>query len=492
MSLSPATNAASVFHPVIYVSLPVRAISGGDRRLEGEVYLTGGHAIQQAIEKNNKSFAKLSDLALAWFPSRLKGVTVSSENGIPFLVATQVFDITPTPRKWLARGHTPELERRLVKPGWLLVARSGTENVGEVMITYSAHKGIAISDDLLRVEFNEPSDLGYVYAFLRGRYGRPMLRSSQYGSIIKHLEPEHLFSLPVPLAPPEMRRKASQQIATVFSLRDEAYRLSREAEKRYAKALGALPGPAPTETGYSVSSRDLSVGQRRLDGYYHNPAAALILAAIGKAGRDRVPLSMLADPVFSPNRFKRVHASAGVPYLSGEDLFKINPVVRKFVADPEDADRYYVRRGWILVACSGQIYGLNGSSVLADAWHENKVISHDLIRVVPKPGIRPGYLQMSLSHPVYGRPMVLRSAYGTSIPHLTPDDLKEFSVVRLSPTVEDEIADMVENASDLRADARKTEEAAVALVETAVADIIGELPTTQESSVAPERAKMHA
>ena len=41
-------------------------------------------------------------MANVWQPSRLKGIQVGPDFGTPFLAATQVFDIRPVPRKWLA------------------------------------------------------------------------------------------------------------------------------------------------------------------------------------------------------------------------------------------------------------------------------------------------------------------------------------------------------------------------------------------------------
>ena len=49
---------------------------------------------------------------------------------------------------------------------------------------------------------------------------------------------------------------------------------------------------------------------------------------------------------------------------------------------------------------------------------------------MPKGEIRPGYLLTALTHPTLGRPLVIRNAYGTSIPHLDPADVSDIPVVR--------------------------------------------------------------
>jgi len=131
------------------------------------------------------------------------------------------------------------------------------------------------------------------------------------------------------------------------------------------------------------------------------------------------------------------------------------------------------------MACSGQLYGTNGSVVLANEWHERKIVSNHVVRIIPKvtgKHARPGYLQMALGHPVYGRPLLLRLAFGTEVPEIAPDDLADFPVVRLGKD-EDVIADAVERASDLRWRANEEEDRAVRLVEEYVESALDSVPS---------------
>ena len=85
-------------------------------------------------------------------------------------------------------------------------------------------------------------------------------------------------------------------------------------------------------------------------------------------------------------------------------------------------------------------------------YHENIFFSHDLIRIVPKLSmIRAGYLLTTLTHPTLGRPILIRIAYDTSIPHLDPGDVSDFPVVRLTSGEEDSIADLTEESAAERA-----------------------------------------
>jgi type I restriction enzyme, S subunit len=139
----------------------------------------------------------------------------------------------------------------------------------------------------------------------------------------------------------------------------------------------------------------------------------------------------------------------------------VNPPVTKriYAGLVENAEEYFLREGWLLMARSGQIYGLNGRVLLVSHRHTRAFISEDLIRIVPECSrIRPGYLSMVLSHPTLGRPLVIRHAFGTSIPHLEPADLRGVWVPRLSDSIEAQIADYMEQASRLRSEADDLED----------------------------------
>jgi hypothetical protein len=125
------------------------------------------------------------------------------------------------------------------------------------------------------------------------------------------------------------------------------------------------------------------------------------------------------------------------------------------------------------MACSGQTYGLLGSVALMTEHHEHAFFSHDFVRIVPcKELIHPGYLLTALGHPTLGRPLALRYAYGTSIPHLEPSDISTFPVVRLGEKMENAIGERMVKAATLRAQADELENTIAAEAEKIVAGFI--------------------
>src|SRR5260370_1000353 len=173
------------WHTVKSGSVRASALFGGDRRMEAETFLSSGYGLRLAIESKSE-WVRFGKLANVEQPGRLKGILVAPEYGQPFLTATQVFDVRPIPRKFLALEKMEGAKDCFVDDGTILVTRSGS--VGRPTLAYSVHRGIVISDDLLRVKPVEETHLGWIYAYLLAHQTRAMTKSVHYGHIIKHLE----------------------------------------------------------------------------------------------------------------------------------------------------------------------------------------------------------------------------------------------------------------------------------------------------------------
>ena len=279
-----------------------------------------------------------------------------------------------------------------------------------------------------------------------------MMKSARYGHIIKHLETTHLEALPVPIVSNIIAADFQRRAHEILRLRNRAYQLTCDAEKIFAEAVGPLESVA-NETGFQMRASELATGRRRLEASYYSPRATVILARLKACKATVNTLRDVTEGVWWMARFRRFYGDAGIPYLSADELFTTNPEMKRILVDAAgNHETYFVRRGWIVMACSGQVYGLNGAARLITEHYENVFFSHDLIRIIPRADrVRAGYLLTALVHPTHGRPLLIRAAYGTSIPHLDPSDVSNFPVVRLSASEETMIADLAEQSADERA-----------------------------------------
>lgn len=448
---APPPSAPQVWpwHTLQRTTINARIVASGDRRMEAETYLASGFGVRGSIEKYPAGWVSFDRFARAWAPPRIKQIFVAPEYGVPYLNTSQVFDIRPSPRKWLAAEKTSQAQLRLARQGTILVMASATP--GRTTVVTHAHEGAFISHHFMRVEPHDDSLTGWIYAFLLSSQGQAMMTGSQYASIIRHIEPHHLGALPVPVVGKDIAALFGRRLREVLELRNRSFQLTQEADATFADAVGTIE-PREPEEGFVVNVSDVSNRRRRLEAGYHTPRAGAILHRFPRWES----LREVTERVWWMPRFKRFYGDGGISYLSADELFTVNPFnQKKILVDPADNHRdYFVQAGWIVMACSGQVYGLNGAATLIVEEHENIFFSHDLIRIVPNTQkIRAGYLVVALTHRTHGRPLLIRAAYGTSIPHLDPGDVADFPVVRLPEAEEKRIADLAEAAARARAQA---------------------------------------
>ncbi len=142
-------------------------------------------------------------------------------------------------------------------------------------------------------------------------------------------------------------------------------------------------------------------------------------------------------------------------FVDSADLTEVNPDLSKKIADSDFGDPYRgrVKSGWVLMARSGQTYGIIGTAVMAEDDLQDKVISDHVMRIKPRTdaALKPGYLLTALSHPLFGRPLVKALAYGSSIPEIEVADMQTFEIVRVKNDDESAIADLAEASAKARA-----------------------------------------
>ena len=108
-------------------------------------------------------------------------------------------------------------------------------------------------------------------------------------------------------------------------------------------------------------------------------------------------------------------------------------------------EKYILHSGTIIMACSGQKYGILGRAIMLTENQEGLFGSHDLMRIkVDESKACAGYLLTFLNDPLLGSPYVVRNAYGISTPTLT--DLRSVKVPRLAVDVESVIADLMDRS----------------------------------------------
>lgn len=419
-------------------------------RLDASAYATGGLEIQDRIM--GRPWCHLDKAAMLHKGPRFSRIYVHDRfRGVPLFSSSDILladlDTVPT----LSKSATPQLNALLIAEGWTLISRSGT--IGNTTYVRAEMAGMAASEHVMRAIPNTSVVTpGYLFAFLSTRYGQTLLRRRTYGSIIQHIEPEHIADIPAPLPDSSFQEHIHALVAHAASARTQASRLLDEV----AAYFNALAGPMTSRHDHSraVGIVMRSGLKQRLDAFHHVGWATESTLISGD------PIAKLAT-VISTARVPRVYVKRGVPFLSGIDVFQLSPKVRvrlaSHIADAFDAR---VKKGDLAVQGSGQRYGLLGRAAYIGRRLDGWAASHDLFRIRSTDPAAIARIFAFLRSDA-GRRAMLRHSYGTSIPHVNPVGIASVLV----PALSSELTDKAMAALELREQADADEERAIQEVE---------------------------
>jgi type I restriction enzyme, S subunit len=450
------------------------------RRLDCGPYLSG--AIEAKTHLENLAVPKqpLHELTAGHDggiyngPQFVRNYVSDPEYGAPFLTGSSMLLMDLSRVELLSKrdANSPKLSYLRIAPGMILVSCSGT--IGRMVYARPDMSGYWSCQDILKIVANNTKILpGYLYAFLACRYGLPLVVGGTYGAIIQHIEPSHVWDLPVPRFDKKNEVAIHSLIEEAATMRSKANLLVCEARKSLTRSL-VLPDPKP-RWGYETPSVTFQRAQnvlKRLDAYYYSEWNQDAREAFDSLPKDQIaPLGEVAIDVFIPNIFKRIFisdADHGFPYLTGREVFEQTPRSRSILSKrvPE-IDRLVLHEGMILIQDSGQLGGLIGQPVMVGRQLESYACTNNMVRVVPRSTIDQGYLYILLSTD-YGSRLLTREATGSSIPHLEEGRIRRLLIPWPSEDVRERLGKPAFDALNLRDEALGREQEAQSRVERLV------------------------
>src|SRR4051794_18778147 len=134
--------------------------------------------------------------------------------------------------------------------------------------------GLACSEHVIRV-VPDPKKImpGYLYAYLSSSFGVSLVIAGTYGAVIQHVEPNHIFDLPVPIPQKDLQRKVHDLVVLSSRKRVRAKGLLTKAQSLLNFYMGTPPTADHNEwRGFKVTSANVNKA-KRLEGFFHNPTA---------------------------------------------------------------------------------------------------------------------------------------------------------------------------------------------------------------------------
>jgi type I restriction enzyme S subunit len=448
----------------------VSRLQAAQFRLDAPAFLS--HDKLSALMPNSSQSQPLSELAdvfTVYIQSPILAYVRPFAKSRPYMTTSELAESQSGRSTHVSLLADPRLLEWEIRPGNVVVSRSG--RVGEA---YWVDKKIggALVGDSFRVAPKKPADGPFIYAVLASNFARNFLSGSAYGSVVDHASLDQLRTFPVPDLTAAVKSKITSTMGGAIASRERAYELLDEAQTRLLK-VNNLPSLDTADAQISTadvvtflaSSAELSYSatgdcEFRLEAHFHNPVAKFVIATIRKSPSKKLTVGELSHDVIMGGRFKRnyVGTAYGTPFLSGRNIAQIRPTDLKYLSnsETEDLEDMLVKRGWILVTCSGTI------GRTAFVWHnfENYAASQHILRILPdNDQVDPGYLYAFLASD-YGYHQTIRFRHGSVIDEITDRQLKNVIVPLPSPAQQKEIGDLVRQAYEQRADALRLEDEA--------------------------------
>ena len=448
--------------PIQWASVNAQEIIDTDHRLEASVYAGEGSQAKRRLERGQwplRNLAGEDGLVTLYRHTQFKNIQVD-KSVFPYYQPAQINELAPKSSIYLSPSLKNELEALRVKKGQVLLTCSGT--IGSCTYVRNALDNLIFSTDLIRIETDTYN--GFIYAFLKSRTGQALIAARNYGAVIQHINPEHLYEMPVPNPPPILKQEIHDLIEESFKLRDESNDLM-DAAQIFLKTALQLPAiealqeraeqfdKTATVLNYSVSSSEVV---DRLDGSYYVPIVKAIEQHIARTARDVVKIgdNQVCRSVTLPGRFKRVYVEegSGIVFFSGKDIGQLDPSDKKYLSVPQHAqkikDELVIKENMILVTTSGTLANTAFVPKHWDGW----AMTHDIARLMPASNEIAGYLYAWLSSD-YAHALIHRFAYGAVVRHLEKGHISQVSV----PLLRDKHAQREINDTVLEANRKRTE-----------------------------------
>lgn len=416
-------------------SVSLNEVFNNNRRLEASVFGIEGKRAREIVNKSKWGSLSLdSFIKNIFYPGRFKRVYVKKNYGVPFFLPSQINDIYPEPLKYISYKQKEVISLLKINSNQILITRSGT--IGNCTIVSKTLEGSIFSDDVIRIDLKDVNEVGYIYAYLKSDIGRILVNTNNYGSVVSHIEPEHLNEIPIPNPHPIIKQKIHNLVMSSFLLRDESNALMDEAQLLLKKGLNLpdindfIPKYFNDKSEFQNFSVNLAKLGERFDASFHLSIVDAIEQHLINFSREVTVIgdNRISQGIILPGRFKRIYVKEGqgVIFFGGKQLLELDPSNKKYLSLQHHKKRIKeeltLHKNMLLITRSGAVGKVNIAPEHWDGW----TASEHIIRIVPINDDISGFLYAWLASD-YAYPLITRFTYGSVV-----DEIDDHHVSRIS------------------------------------------------------------
>lgn len=428
-------------------------------RLDGSFHLSDGLEVRKLVSKSPYGTTEIKDVSSnIYCPGIFKRNYVKS--GIPFLGGGDIQKQDLDSGKYLREKNTPNYEVLQIKKGWSLVTCGGT--IGDTVFANNLLAKCWISQHVMRVIPQNIKE-GMLYAYLASKYGKLLLTTNTYGSVIPTLNASNIANLPIPRFPEYFQQEVDNLVQEAARLREEATCALEKAKDKVSKCCNnEFDNLECSQTNIvSVSSIVKSFKTRLDPPVYINKGVAW-----SKRQKHAKRLGDLNIKIWYPGIFKRAYVKNGLPYIKGSSVFNVNPFKscdHLSKARTPQLEELWLKEGMLLISCAGAC----GLVKMITKEYEDKgaIGSPDIIRLISNDELCTTeylYVYLQLQH-VYDFMQSLK--YGSVIERFDIGNVKNIPIEIPSKELSEEITAIVRQYMDCTYRAFNAEEKAIRMVE---------------------------
>jgi len=463
---------------------PVRMqwLSDQGLRLNASPYLSGAYETKKLLEQlpGTQQLHQLTaghDGGIYNGPQFRRHYVSDPELGVPFLGSVDMMeaDLTNTPLLLSKDAKSSKLAYLEVEPGMTLISCAG-QVLGRVFYARPDMKGFWSSQDLIKVVADRDQiSPGYLYTFLKSRFGIPLVTARSYGSSIPHLEPIHIADLPVPRFDAAVEEEIHGCVQAAADLRAQ-FQAGVTAATRDLFESAGLPElldlrwhDQPRDIGFSVQC----LTPTTLRALNLAPRMSRILEKLAAIPHRTLGEICAGGHLGRGNRFTRIDSEPehGYQLIGQRQGPWLRPEGRWVAVAPAVLDEIRAQDESVLVASQGTL-GENEvfcrSIFITGRWQREFVFSEHFLRIVSGDPAFPGaYLFAFLRSEATFR-MFRSMCTGSKQQDIHEGLRRQIPVPECTPADRERIAETVRQAYRWRDDADALEDHAQELLDVAV------------------------
>lgn len=192
----------------------------------------------------------------------------------------------------------------------------------------------------------------------------------------------------------------------------------------------------------------------RIDPSLHLSEGVKCRTILSNSPYELITVDKCSSRIFLGNIFSRCFVRSkdfGVTYLSASDTVLADVETRRYISKKQAKKLSYLmlEKDWILVTCSGTL----GNVTFTNRCFENKIATHDLIRVVPSDiNLRKGCLYAFLTSK-FGYYQITQSQFGGVVKHINDKQLGNILVPKFPDYLQNETDILIKESASLREEA---------------------------------------